>query len=68
MKKLIICLLILLIVFIYSYSQNNWLQISEYDVYLKNLPSSFEEYTLVHLSDFHNKSFGENQKRLISKI
>ncbi len=61
-----ICLLVLLFIFIYF--ENNIIQMSFFEVSSKKLPSSFENYTIVHISDLHNKKFGKNQNRLLKKI
>ena len=61
-----ICFLVILIVFIYF--ENNIIQVSFFEVSSKKLPSSFENYTIVHISDLHNKKFGKNQNRLLKKI
>lgn len=37
-------------------------------VTVPNLPSSLENYRILHISDLHGLTFGENQQRLISTI
>jgi hypothetical protein len=44
------------------------LQLTEYDLSFKNLPESFEGTKIVHLTDLHNMSFGENNIRLAKLI
>lgn len=69
MKKKILILIIIIISFgVFIYVNNNNIQITNYEVKSKNLPKEFHEYKIVHLSDLHNKSFGENQRELIVKI
>ena len=48
--------------------QNNAISITKIDYHNPGIPSAFEGYTLVHISDLHNKIFGGNQKYLLDKI
>jgi predicted MPP superfamily phosphohydrolase len=36
--------------------------VTKYTVSIKNLPPSFEGFTILQLSDLHSKMYGENQK------
>jgi len=49
----------------FIYWQNNHLVTTAIRYVHPGLPDSFEDYTIVHVSDLHNKSFGANQKRLV---
>lgn len=66
------CLLTLLSVVIllmfYTVWDNNRVKIVEQKVLLDDLPADLEEYTIVQISDLHEKEFGTNQKRLIEAI
>lgn len=42
------------------YLSNNVLQVTREEVKLSTLPDGFDGYKIVHLSDMHGKSFGEN--------
>ena len=68
MRRLLISLLILVLLFGFSYFENNVITVSEYEIASEKLPSSFDGFVIVHISDLHNKLFGRNQKRLIAKI
>ena len=48
--------------------QNNSIVVSEYSLRSEEIPPSFDGYKVVQLSDLHNKSFGEEQSELVSKI
>lgn len=48
--------------------QNNSIVVSKSDYINGKLPSEFVGFTIAHISDLHNKSFGENQKRLLNKV
>lgn len=52
----------------FFYIQNNSLVTSEYELTSSKLPEEFDDFKIVHLSDLHNKSFGANQERLVSKV
>ncbi|MEF3308874.1 metallophosphoesterase [Paenibacillus sp. GYB004] len=49
----------------FFYWQNNHLVTTSIRYVHPGLPDSFDDFTLVHVSDLHNKSFGANQKRLV---
>lgn len=72
MKKrrntLFIIISLIIIVSFLIFIDNNRLTISNYDFVSEKIPSSFDGFTIVHLSDLHNKCFGKNQNYLINKI
>ena len=62
----LIGLLILVVLFLYD--QNNRIVISKHRVKDKKVPSAFNGFKILQLSDLHNKSFGKNQVFLLNKI
>lgn len=48
--------------------QNNSITVSEYEYSNLKVPGDFEGYRIVHISDLHNKMFGERQSKLLSEI
>ncbi|MBS4202285.1 metallophosphoesterase [Bacillus sp. FJAT-49732] len=72
MKRLlrILLKLILFIAFVWAflYINNNWLQISEYEVQSERIPKAFDGVRIVQISDLHDATFGENQSRLVKKV
>ncbi|WP_078556701.1 metallophosphoesterase [Bacillus alkalicellulosilyticus] len=52
----------------FCYSQNNSIEISEYDISSVKLPPNFNQYKIVQISDLHSKSFGKNQGSLVKKV
>ena len=44
------------------------LDITEYTLESDNLPESFNEFKIIHLSDLHNTEFGEDNKKLLKII
>lgn len=61
-------ILIIVVLLLFLYIQNNLLQITEINLKIDRLPEEFNNYKILHISDLHNKKFGDNQKRLIDKI
>ncbi|MDF2662764.1 MAG: phosphoesterase [Paenibacillus sp.] len=49
----------------FIYWQNNHLVTTAIRYVHPGLPDSFDDFTIVHVSDLHNKSFGANQNRLV---
>ncbi len=52
----------------YMVFQVNSIAVTKYNIPIENLPSSFEGFTILHLTDLHSKEYGENQKRLLDLI
>ncbi|SDN19451.1 metallophosphoesterase [Alkalicoccus daliensis] len=52
----------------FVYYQNNALVTTEISYTSAELPASFDDFRIVHLTDLHNKSFGNDQERLLSMI
>lgn len=48
--------------------QNNDLTVSRPQVVSGRIPAEFDGYTIVQVSDLHNKEFGRGQHRIVSKI
>ena len=48
--------------------QNNDIVVSEYTYVSAQVPASFDGYTIVQISDLHNKLFGKEQSRLLEAI
>ncbi len=70
-KGLIILTVIfgLIAVFLFMiYSSNTHITKSRYEVSSSDLPSQFDDYKIVQLSDLHSKLFGDNNVRLIKAV
>ncbi|MDD4842829.1 MAG: metallophosphoesterase [Anaerotignum sp.] len=65
LKTKIACSFICLAGFLYW--QNNGLMLTQL-TYSQNVPEGFDGYKILQVSDLHNKSFGQNQERLLNKI
>ncbi len=71
-KKLIIFLSVLaflLVAFaVYSYFENTVIETTKYTVKSERLPSAFDGFKIVQVSDLHSVDFGNGHKGLINKI
>lgn len=67
-KKRVIIILIIVITMIFIIWQNNDIVTNQIDYSSSKLPKEFNGYKIVHISDLHNKNFGDNQSRLLNKI
>lgn len=67
-KRLLLALLFLLGMAAFLYFENNSITTTRITVSSAKLPHGFDGYRVVHLSDLHSKTFGENQKPLVEKI
>ncbi|KKI91419.1 hypothetical protein WQ54_14670 [Bacillus sp. SA1-12] len=67
--KVIICLLLMLIILVsYTVWDNNRITVVKQDIEIENLPTEFENYKILQITDLHEKEFGDNQLKLIEKI
>lgn len=67
-KRYIILFIIIIFIIAFCFWQNNMILISEFEYADENITDEMDGFTIVQLSDLHNKRFGVNQKRLIKKI
>lgn len=61
----LVCLIVLLI---WIYWGNNTIEVSQLRIEDKLIPESLNGFTIVHISDLHNKEFGKQQENLLKKI
>ncbi len=52
----------------YSFAETRMIAVRRYSIAIKNLPSNFDGFTLLHISDLHSKWFGRGQRELIELI
>jgi hypothetical protein len=64
----LILLLIVLASAIILYDSNTRIETAEYELLYPNLPTPFDGFRIVVLSDIHAAEFGENNSLLISKV
>ena len=65
MRKILIILLLIIFIPIFLFSQNNVIQVSEYNIYSNKIS---EDFKILQISDLHSKNFGKKQSKLIKKI
>lgn len=58
----------LVVMALWNYWGNNSIEVTYLRIEDELLPKSFNGYTIVHISDLHNKEFGEHQQKLVYKI
>ena len=67
-KKIAIFVICILLCAGFFYWQNNAIEVTNYTFSSDEIPSDFEGYRIVQISDLHNKSFGKQPNRLIQEI
>lgn len=67
-RRIGIWLFVLLLGWAVAFGANNRIEVTEYDYANAELPLSFEGFRIVHLSDLHNKIFGQNNEPLLTKL
>lgn len=67
-RRLIISLIVLISIIFFFYFQNNSIVTTEMTISSAKIPSGFDEYKIVQLSDLHSKSFWKNQSVLVKKV
>jgi len=67
-KRMLALLATLFAISIFCIWQNNAITITKIDYVNPKVPEEFNGYRIVHISDLHNKLFGENQEHLLRKI
>ena len=67
-RILFIVLIIALAISLFCLWQNNSITTTWIDYSNPKVPREFNGFTIVQISDLHNKKFGKNQERLLKKI
>lgn len=68
MRSILIVAAVVAAISIFCVWQNNALTITGIVYNNTKVPDEFDGYTIVHISDLHNKKFGKDQERLLGKI
>ena len=71
MKKRIIavcCVLLLISGIVYIWHGNRTVRLTETEFSSDRLSAAFDGFTVAHVSDLHNASFGKDQKRLLAQV
>lgn len=56
------------IILVFSLWQNNSIVVTKLQYSNKKIPKEFNKFKIVHISDLHNKKFGNNQENLMKKL
>lgn len=67
-KRIVIWIVILALVAVYIIYENNVLRLRKETVASSKLPSSFDGFKIVHISDLHDKQYGDKQTELAQKV
>ncbi|NTW96541.1 MAG: metallophosphoesterase [Erysipelotrichaceae bacterium] len=67
-KKTMIFLALLVFLFALSILPNFTIETTQYTLVNSKLPSSFDGFKIVQISDLHNENFGNKQSTLIDKV
>lgn len=61
-------LILLLLVVLFCYYQNNAIEVNMTTIKSREVPKQFNNYKIIQLSDLHGKEFGQDQNKLVRKI
>lgn len=63
-----ILIISILVFFIFIYINYKVIFVSKYKIQSSKIPKSFNEFKIMHLSDWHCTMYGKNNRRLINLI
>ncbi len=61
-------LIVIFIIIMFLFWQNNDIVVTEFEYKNSKIPLEFENFSILQVSDLHNKRFGKNQHKLIKEI
>ena len=67
-KKLITFIVCIICLLIYLQYENKALEITTIEVEDSKIPKSFDNFSIIQISDLHDAEFGKNQKNLIERV
>lgn len=65
MKKIFILLLVVFLIFVFLYTENNIIEITRYSIENEKITEELSGYKIIQISDLHNKDFGN---QIVNKI
>lgn len=68
LRKIVIIVLLIGLVFWFLHLERYSIVIKRYTIAIPNLPADFQGFTILHISDLHNKEFGDDQKEILNLI
>ncbi|MBU3110212.1 metallophosphoesterase [Clostridium lacusfryxellense] len=66
-KKALTMFLVIITLIVFCIWQNNGIMVTKIKYSNSKIPNDFDGYTIVQISDLHNKEFGINQSKLLNK-
>lgn len=67
-RRLCVFMAVCVAIFAWLYWGNTAIQTTHIAIVSESLPEQYDGFTIVQVSDLHNASFGEGQKRLIAEV
>ncbi|MDT8861079.1 metallophosphoesterase [Alkalihalobacillus sp. MEB130] len=67
-KGMVGVLLLFVVLIVYTIWDNHRIIVVEQEIEIEQLPESLDGFTILQVTDLHERSFGENQKRLLEKV
>lgn len=67
-KRITVLLMILLILAVWIFLEQKWIQTTEYTANSAALPETFDGMRITELADLHGVTFGENQEDLLNAV
>ncbi|MGM8364880.1 metallophosphoesterase [Virgibacillus sp. W0181] len=67
-KGFVVLIVALVCLFVFMFWDNERITVREQAIVLENLPDALDDYTILQVSDLHDKMFGKNQHRLANVI
>ncbi len=68
MKKLLKIIIVFCSLYLFYILNNEWLKITSYEYTSDRIPTSFDGYKIVQVSDLHDAELGKNHSNLIRKV
>lgn len=68
LRKILIVVLLIGLVFWFLHIERYAIVIKRYTIAIPNLPTDFQGFTILQISDLHNKEFGDDQKEILNLI
>jgi predicted MPP superfamily phosphohydrolase len=67
-KAMVGLLFVFVVLIIYTIWDNNRIVVVEQEIEIENLPDELEGFTILQVTDLHEREFGKEQKRLVKKV
>lgn len=68
MHPVLVTVLVIVVGFVFLFDQNNRIVHTKVIIRSAKIPTSFDDYKILQISDLHNKNFGKNQAILLKRI